>query len=56
MVKLKVEEAGERFDIERIFKNANKIYSKWDEDIGKLTNRKLSYIECIKFLEKKLRN
>lgn len=55
LVKKKTEEAGERYDIERIFKNANKIYSKWDEDIGKLTNEKLGYFECIKFLEKKLR-
>ena len=55
LVKKKIEEAGQKYDIERIFKNANKIYSKWDEEIGKLTNIKLSYMECIKFLENKLR-
>lgn len=55
LVKKKTEEAGQRFDIERVFKNANKIYSKWDEDVSKLTNEKLSFEECIKFLNKKLR-
>lgn len=56
LVKKKTEEAKQKFDIERIFKNANKIYSKWNEDIEKLTNEKLSFNECIKFLEKRLRN
>ena len=56
LVKKKTEEAGEEYDIERIFKNANKIYSKWDDDVSKLTNVKLDYLDCIKFLEKKLRS
>jgi predicted nucleotidyltransferase component of viral defense system len=55
LVKKKTEEANQRFDIERIFKNANKIYSKWDEDVGKLTNEKLTFGECIKVLDTKLR-
>ncbi len=55
LVKKKTEEAKERFDIERVFKNANKIYSKWDGEIGALTNEKLSFTDCIKLLDKKLR-
>ncbi len=55
LVKKKTEEAGERFGMERIFKNARKIYSSWDEEIGKLTNEKLTFLECIRFLEEKLR-
>jgi len=55
LVKKKVEEAEKEFDVERIFKSAKKIYSHWDEDIGKLTNRELSYIECIRYLHRKLR-
>ncbi len=53
LVKRKVKEAGERFDTERIFRNANKIYSRWDSDISSLTNKKLGYMECIKALKKK---
>lgn len=55
LVRRKVKDAGEIYDAERIFKNASRIYSKWDEDIIKLTDRKLSFVKCIKFLEKKLR-
>lgn len=55
LVRRKVKDAGEIYDAERIFKNASRIYSKWDEDIIKLTDRKLSFAKCIKFLEKKLR-
>lgn len=54
LVKRKTREAGERFDRERIFKNARKIYSKWDSEIPKLTNRKLSFRECINLISKKL--
>ena len=55
LVKKKTEEAHQRFDMERIFKNANKIYSRWDEEIVKLTNEKLTFAECIRFLNQKLR-
>ena len=55
LVQRKVEEVGETYDVERIFKNANRIYSKWNEDVGKLTNEKLTFVDCIKFLESKLR-
>ncbi|MBU3896671.1 MAG: nucleotidyl transferase AbiEii/AbiGii toxin family protein [Nanoarchaeota archaeon] len=54
LVKKKVAEANEIFDVERIFKNANKIYSKWDSDISKLTNKKLEFLTCIKFLKKRV--
>lgn len=56
LVKKKVEEAGEKYDVERIFKNASKIYSRWNEDLENLTNVKLEYKECIKFLADKLRS
>ncbi len=55
LAKRKLKEAGEKFDTERIFKNANKIYSNWDEDIGKLTNEKLDFVSCIKFLRSKIK-
>jgi len=53
LVKRKVKEAGERFDAERIFRNADKIYSRWDSDLGPLTNKKLGYLECMKTLKEK---
>lgn len=53
LVKIKVEEAGESFDTERIFRNARKIYSNWNSDLDLLTNRKLDYIECMKALKKR---
>lgn len=55
LVKIKTREAGESFDTERVFRNAQKIHSKWKDDIGPLTNDKLDFLECIKTLEKILR-
>jgi predicted nucleotidyltransferase component of viral defense system len=55
LIRKKVEEAEKQFDLRRIFKSANKIYSKWDEDVKKLTNRDLSFEECITFLHKELK-
>lgn len=52
LVKKKIKEIGEYFSIERIFKNAKKIYSKWDKDIGHLTNKPVKYITAIKALQK----
>lgn len=55
LVRNKMEEAGEKFDMERVFKNANRIYSRWDKELLPLTNKKLDFRECMKFLEEKLR-
>ena len=55
LAKKKTEEAGETYDIERIFRNARTVFSRWDEDIGKLTTEKLDFTTCIRFLEKELR-
>ena len=53
-VKAKMKEAKETFDIERVFKNANKIYSNWETDLLPLTNKKVDFLTIIKFLEKRL--
>jgi predicted nucleotidyltransferase component of viral defense system len=53
LVKKKLKEAGEKFEKERVFKNARKIYSRWDE-LAKLTNKKLDFKECMILLKKKL--
>lgn len=50
MVKAKVEDANEAFDVGRVFKNAQKIYSKWDVDIGQLTNRPVDFLTVMKRL------
>lgn len=54
LLKTKMEEAGEKFDMERVFRNANKIYSRWESDM-QLTNKKIDFLTVIRFLEKKLR-
>ena len=54
LVKGKIKEAREVFDMERVFRNANKIYSNWDADLVPLTNKKVDFLTVIKFLEKKL--
>ena len=55
LVKVKMKEAKENFDIERVFKSANKIYSNWETDLLPLTNKKIDFMAVIKFLEKNLR-
>ena len=52
--KRKLKGTGEKFDVERIFSNASKIYSHWNEDLQKLTNEKLDFLTCIKFLRRKI--
>ena len=54
LVRKKVKEAGEEYDTGRIYRNANRVYSHWDEEIGKLTNRKLSFLKCISLIKKHL--
>ncbi len=56
LLKMKMEEAGEKFDMERVFRNANTIYSRWESDLLPLTNQKIDFLTVIKFLEKKLRH
>jgi len=55
LVKKKVEEACEEFSVERIFRNADKIYSRWEDDITQLTNRPVKYMTVIKALQKEFR-
>ncbi|MCD4740178.1 nucleotidyl transferase AbiEii/AbiGii toxin family protein [archaeon] len=52
LLRKKLSEAGESFDVNRIFKNARKIYSKWDEDINHLTNKPVEYSTVITTLQK----
>jgi predicted nucleotidyltransferase component of viral defense system len=55
LVKRKLEEAGQIFETERIFRNAQKIYTGWEDEIGKLTNRHINFITAIRLLEKEFR-
>lgn len=54
LVKKKVKEAGEEYDRERIFKNAQKVYSRWEEDLESLTREDLDFKECIRELKRHL--
>jgi predicted nucleotidyltransferase component of viral defense system len=51
LVKRKMMEAGQDFDIERIFRTAQKVYSRWD-DMEQLTNKHVDFFGVIKRLQK----
>lgn len=55
LLKSKMKEAGEEWDTERIFRNANRVYSKWESDLLPLTSRKVDFLTVIKFLEDRVR-
>ncbi|MCX6815212.1 MAG: nucleotidyl transferase AbiEii/AbiGii toxin family protein [Candidatus Aenigmarchaeota archaeon] len=55
LVKKKLKEAGQDFEPERIFKNAQKVYSRWDSEITQLTNKPEEFVTVIKRLEKEFR-
>ncbi len=55
LVRSKVKEAQEEFSIERIFRNARKIYSMWEQDIGHLTNEFVDYHTVVKALKKEFK-
>ena len=54
LLKIKLKEANEEYDINRVFKNANRIYSKWESDLSPLINKKISFLTVINFLKKSL--
>lgn len=56
LVKKKVEEADEDFDIERIFRRANRIYSKWEKDLIPLASKEADFHSVIKVIENRFRN
>ncbi len=55
LVKRKLADVKQRFEVERIFKNAQKIYSKWDDEIGYLTNKPVGFMTVIKRLQKEFK-
>lgn len=50
LVKEKFKDNNEEYDIERIFKRGNKIYSKWESDLLPLTSTKPSFKKVMKTL------
>lgn len=52
LVKQKLKKAGSGYDINKIFKNANKIYSKWEEETTSLTNKPIAYKTAITTIAK----
>jgi predicted nucleotidyltransferase component of viral defense system len=55
LVKKKLEEANEEYTVERIFKNAKKIYSRWETEINQLTNKPVKFMTVIKKLQKEFK-
>ena len=54
LVRKKLKDVNKKFELKQIFKNANKVYSKWEE-ISKLTNYPLDYKTAIKEIAKKFK-
>jgi predicted nucleotidyltransferase component of viral defense system len=54
LARKKLKEAGEIFEIKKIFNNANKVYSNWN-DIDQLTNKPVKYLAVIKRLQKEFK-
>ena len=52
LVKQKLKEAGLKYDLDKIFKNANKIYSKWKEETTSLTNKPITYKTTMAAIDK----
>ena len=52
LVEKKLRDAGEIFEVRRIFKNARKIYSFWSSEVNQLTNEPVKYETVIKELQK----
>jgi predicted nucleotidyltransferase component of viral defense system len=52
LVKEKCKQAGCEFNIARMFKNANKLKNKWDEDISQLLPTKTTFIQVMRTLAK----
>ncbi|MFA4907591.1 MAG: nucleotidyl transferase AbiEii/AbiGii toxin family protein [archaeon] len=51
----KLKEAGLEYDINKIFRGAGKIYSKWDEETTSLTNKPIAYKTAIAAIAKHFR-
>ncbi|MBI5252855.1 MAG: hypothetical protein HY930_00430, partial [Euryarchaeota archaeon] len=55
LVRKKLADVKQKFEVERIFKNAQKIYSKWDMEISQLTNKPVEFMTVIKRLQKEFK-
>ena len=52
LVKQKCRQSGHEFNIIRMFKNANKLKNKWDEDVSQLLPTETSFIQVMQTLAK----
>ncbi|MBI5871828.1 nucleotidyl transferase AbiEii/AbiGii toxin family protein [archaeon] len=52
MVKKKCEESGVEFNIIKMFNNANKLHSKWNDDLISLIREKVTFQEIMQTLAK----
>lgn len=50
LIKRKFQSDGEEFSIQLMFKNANKIFNKWNDDLFMLTKTRISFQEVMKTL------
>ena len=55
LVRKKLADVKQKFEVKRIFKNAQKICSKWDTEISQLTNKPVEFVTVIKRLQKEFR-
>ncbi|MEM5802276.1 MAG: nucleotidyl transferase AbiEii/AbiGii toxin family protein [Candidatus Aenigmatarchaeota archaeon] len=54
LVRKKMKEVNQKFEVKRVFKNAQKVYSRWPE-ITQLTNKPVEFITVIKLLQKEFK-
>jgi len=52
LVEQKCNQSGHEFSIIKVFKNANKLKNKWDEDVSQLLPTETSFIQVMQTLAK----
>lgn len=55
LIKKKMRDIDQEFDAARIFKNAHKIYTRWDQEIAELTNKPVDFMKVIKKLQREFK-
>jgi predicted nucleotidyltransferase component of viral defense system len=55
LLKTKIKDVGIEYNTEKIYKNAKRIYSKWNQEINHLTNKPITYQNAIKTINKKFK-
>lgn len=55
LVRKKLADVKQKFEVERIFKSAQRVYSRWDEEISQLTNKPVDFRIMIRRLQREFK-